>query len=292
MGLYKAAARVTAAAMGLLWLPFPPIIRIETTNQCNAACSFCPHKTMLRPTGIMDQGLFEKLITECAAQGVKTLHLHNFGEPLLDEMLPERISLAKEMGIERVKIFTNGSMLTEDAARKLIESGLDEIKMSIDGADAAEFSRIRKGLSLDQIISNLRRFNHIREESSNPNTPSLTAACSQTSDKKATQKLLAGLVDNIDYGKLHNWGGVLGHFKKRTIRKPCARVWQTFTVLWNGEVSICCLDYDGSVIMGNVTDQTIADVWRNQRYETVRRQHSLSRQDEITVCRECTKSFF
>lgn len=292
MGLYTAAARVTAAAMGFLWLPFPPIIRIETTNLCNAACSFCPHNTMLRPTGIMDQGLFEKLITECAAQGVKTLHLHNFGEPLLDDKLPERISLAKEMGIERVKIFTNGSKLTGDIAKKLIESGLDEIKISIDGADAKEFSRIRKGLSLDRIIVNLRGFNTMRKENLNPNVPSLVAACSQTSDKKATQKFLAGIVDDIDYGKLHNWGGVLGHFKKRNIRKPCARVWQTFTVLWNGEVSICCLDYDGSEIMGNMADQTIAEVWRNQRYESIRRLHSLSRQDEIPVCRECTKSFF
>ena len=52
--------------------------------------------------------------TECAENSVDTLHLHNFGEPLLDKKLPERIRLCKELGIKRVKMFSNGALLTEE----------------------------------------------------------------------------------------------------------------------------------------------------------------------------------
>jgi radical SAM protein with 4Fe4S-binding SPASM domain len=286
------ASRLTAAIMDGLWRSFPPVVRLETTNRCNAVCAFCPRLTMRRPTGIMEQGLFERLAREAAEGGCRSLHLHNFGEPLLDPDLPERVALAKGLGIKRVKIFSNGSLLFGERAERLLGSGLDEIKISIDGADAEEFARLRKGLSLETIVDNARAFVKERDRAMPGRGPSVVAACTQTSDREATSRMLAGVVDAVDYGRLHNWGGVMTSLGKRRLRKPCARLWQTFTVLWNGDVSLCCLDYEGAEILGQVREQTIREVWQDESYREVRDLHRLSRQEQIPLCRECSKSFY
>jgi radical SAM protein with 4Fe4S-binding SPASM domain len=286
----KIASRLTASIMDRLWRSFPPVVRLETTNRCNAACAFCPRLTMKRPTGIMEQGLFERLVSEAAEGGCRSLHLHNFGEPLLDPDLPDRVALAKRAGIKRVKIFSNGSLLFGERAERLLKSGLDEIKISIDGADAEEFARLRKGLSLETIVDNARAF--VRERALAGRGPRVVAACTQTSDREATGRLLAGVVDDVDYGRLHNWAGVMSSLRKRRLRKPCARLWQTFTVLWNGSVSLCCLDYEGAEILGEVREQSIREVWQDDRYRAVRNLHRLARQEEIPLCRECSKSFY
>jgi molybdenum cofactor biosynthesis enzyme MoaA len=69
---------------------------------------------MQRPITTMDDGLYNRLIDECAVEGCREVHLHNFGEPLLDKRIEDRIAHAKQKGIRRVKIFCNGSLLSAD----------------------------------------------------------------------------------------------------------------------------------------------------------------------------------
>ncbi|MFQ5893440.1 MAG: hypothetical protein ACE5H5_03925, partial [Nitrospinota bacterium] len=84
--------RLPLRLLGKEIAPWPPeIVKIETTNHCNAVCVYCPRDAMTRPKGLIDEAIFRKLVDECAAEGVKSLHLQNFGEPLLDKMLPDRI---------------------------------------------------------------------------------------------------------------------------------------------------------------------------------------------------------
>lgn len=68
---------------------FPKLVRIETTNACNARCVICPHPDLQRPITHMDSALFERVIDECAAEGCRQVHLHNFGEPLMDQTIEE-----------------------------------------------------------------------------------------------------------------------------------------------------------------------------------------------------------
>jgi radical SAM protein with 4Fe4S-binding SPASM domain len=62
-------------------------------------------------------------------------------------------------------------------------------------------------------------------------------------------------------------------------------MWLTFTVLWDGRVSLCCADYDGRNVLGDLRTSSIAEVWNNQTYRAVRRQHLESGGPEI--CRSC-----
>jgi sulfatase maturation enzyme AslB (radical SAM superfamily) len=269
---------------------FPPVVRVETTNACNARCTICPHRSLRRPIVCMDDTCYQKIIDECAAHRCRELHLHNFGEPLLDKRIEERIRYAKQRGISKVKIFSNGSLLTEDRARGLIEAGLDEIKISFDGAAREEFEQIRVPLKFDTVVANVENLVALRNRLRAPLR--IYVACCSTSDKQATMLALEKLVDGFSFGKLHNWTSGERAPPRRRVRKPCARLWRTFTVLASGEVALCCLDYDGQHLLGKLDGNvTIADLWQQAVYRQVRLLHKQARQHEIPLCDQCTKAF-
>lgn len=290
----RCAGRAVCGSLGTAYqvgLPaFPPLVRIETTNACNAQCIICPHSRSQRPPARMDDELYAHLIDQCAQGGCREVHLHNFGEPLLDRCLPERVALAKERGIGKVKIFTNGSLLSEERAEALIQAGLDEIKISFDGATADEFERIRTPLKFDTVVSNVRRLVELRNRRGAPLR--ILVACCSTQDKQSTMRFLEQSVDGFSFGRIHNWSEDESGQPRSRIRKPCSRLWRTMTILSNGAVALCCLDYDGRHLLGHVDSHTpLAAIWQGEAYRRVRRLHRLGRQDEIDLCRGCSKAF-
>lgn len=295
MDFRKLASWLACRSVGVLfdaaWGRFPAVVRIETTNACNAKCIICPHKDMNRPVGQMDDALFDRIIDECAAERCREIHLHNFGEPLLDKRLEDRIRRAKQRGIAKVKIFSNGSLLTAERARSLIEAGLDEIKISFDGATREEFESIRRPLKFDRVVQNVEQLVRLRDELGAQ--LKIGVACCSTTDREATMQALSRAVDHFSFGKIHNWASEGDPRAQTTIRRPCSRLWRTFTILASGEVALCCLDYDGQHLLGRLENgTTIRSIFNGKRYREVRRKHRLARQSEIALCAGCSKAFW
>ena len=287
----KAVCGVVGSSYGLLSRGrFPDVVRVETTNACNARCTICPHRMMQRPICTMDEETFRRIIDECALERCREVHLHNFGEPLLDKNLENRVRYAKDAGIEKVKIFSNGALLTEKRARGLIEAGLDEIKVSMDGATREEFERIRVPLKYDVVVENIRRLVAYRNESGA--RMRIKFACVSTSDKEETIRSLEKIVDRFSFGKIHNWNGEESGACRVGIRKPCSRLWRTFTILADARVSLCCLDYDGKMILGRIDkEHSIRSIFNSPAYSRLRILHRTARQSEISLCRNCSKAF-
>src|ERR671938_83695 len=103
----------------------PEIVQIESTNICNAKCVFCPRDEMHRRQGVMSFDLFRKIVDECAELGITHVRVHNYGEPFLDRHLTEKVRYAKQKGIKEVGMISNGSLITENVARAMIDAGLD-----------------------------------------------------------------------------------------------------------------------------------------------------------------------
>ncbi len=81
----KVCCRTVGGVLDTATGDFPRVVRLETTNACNARCVICPHRQMRRPMVAMQSDLYARLIDECAVAGCREVHLHNFGEPLLDQ---------------------------------------------------------------------------------------------------------------------------------------------------------------------------------------------------------------
>ncbi len=263
----------------------PDIVQIESTNLCNAKCVFCPRDEMHRRQGVMDFDLFTKIVDECAELGITHVRVHNYGEPFLDKQLVEKVRYAKQKGIKEVGMISNGSLITEEIARGMIEAGLDAINISVDAAGKEVFERTRLHLEYDTVINNIRTLARLRSEMGK-RRPRLILSFvrqEQSPEEQAFIDEWSKIADKIHITDLHNWAGTL--HGRSDVKYPCYRLWQTFTVLWDGRVSLCCADFDGRNVLGDLRSSKLIDIWNAPAYRAVRRQHLESGGPEI--CRSC-----
>jgi len=264
---------------------WPDIVQIESTNLCNAKCVFCPRDEMHRRQGVMDFELYRKVVDECAALGITHVRVHNYGEPFLDKTLVEKVRYAKSKGIAEVGMISNGSLITEELARGMIDAGLDAINISVDASGKEVFEATRLHLKYDDVIQNVRTLARLRNESGRTHPKLILSFVRQNNSAEEASfiKEWSQVADKIHITDLHNWAGTLN--AKSDVQFPCYRLWLTFTVLWDGRVSMCCADFDGRHVFGDLKSQTIAEVWNSPLYRAARRQHLESGGPEI--CRSC-----
>jgi len=278
-------------------LPLPSVLMIENTNHCNAECVMCPRDTLSRKRGFMDFGLFEKIMKEVSTLRRKPVtHLHGFGEPLLDKLLPDRIRLAKNSGIKRTYIVTNASLLFPETARKIISAGLDKMKISFYGTDEESYNNTMKRLDFKVTLRNIKEFLRIRKEMKR-DTPRLILQYlpNETNSARTAEfrSLWGPLIDPsvgdcLNVATLHNYGG--GRTYNRLGKKivsVCYFPWTSMSVLWDGRVVTCCMDSNGVQVLGDLNFQSVEDVWNGPVLSGVRNDFKKFDYSKYPVCLSC-----
>jgi len=198
------------------YFPLPSVIIIENTNYCNSQCVMCPREKLKRKPGFMDFGLFEKIVKEVSSMKRKPVtHLHGFGEPLLDTLLSERITLAKVCGIKHTYIVTNASLLCPETSRKIINAGLDKMKISFYGTDEESYNATMRGLNFKVTFQNITDFLRIRKEMKRKNPQLILQYIPHKTNNARTEEfrvLWSSLIDKnagdcLNITSLHNYGG-------------------------------------------------------------------------------------
>ncbi len=275
-------------------MPPPKVVYAESTNACNATCVMCPRDEMERTIGIMPMDLFYKVADECAEWGVEEMRLHNFGEPLVDKQIYEKIAYAKKVGIQTTTIYSNAALLDEDKSRRLIEAGLDQLYVSFDGATQKTFETIRLPLDFTQVANNTRRFYEIRQ-SLGLSSPKLFLSFTHIQqDASEVQKFLRDwqpYADNVFVIDAHDWAGqaeVALHEPNAGPRWPCVYLWRSMTVLYSGDVTLCCMDIKGAETLGNVKEQSLSQIWHGAMMQKIREAHRQHRYGEVSLCSTCS----
>jgi MoaA/NifB/PqqE/SkfB family radical SAM enzyme len=201
------------------------------------------------------------------------VRMHNYGEAFVDRQLVEKVRYAKSIGIAEVGLISNGSLITEAAARGMVEAGLDAINISVDAAGKEVFEKTRVGLKYDKVVANIERLLRIRAEAGKRRPKLILSFVRQdnSNEERAFIEHWGAKADKIHITDLHNWAGTLNH--ESNVNFPCYRPWLTFTVLWDGRVSLCCADFDGRTVLGDLRTHSIRDVWNSEAYRKVRRDH-------------------
>ena len=152
----------------------PKVVFIEVTNRCNLLCETCPHTYFQRePLNSLSLDNFIA-IAEQFPQMQRTL-LHGIGEPLLNRDLPQIIRYLKDRDVE-VIINSNGTLLTEEWQKNLVESGLDQYRCSIDGATDETYARIRGAALLPKLKRGLEGLVRTKERMG-ASTPHISIWC-------------------------------------------------------------------------------------------------------------------
>lgn len=131
---------------------FPQIAQIEITNRCNFNCAMCQRFPLKVPIKDMPLATYKKIVDKLA--GVEEVILTGWGEPLIHPHLFEMVKYAKDNG-KRTSFTSNGSLLTENAAKKLLELKIDSISFSIDDIKAPRGSIVHP---ITTQIENIERF--------------------------------------------------------------------------------------------------------------------------------------
>ena len=277
--------------------PLPSVIIIENTNCCNSQCVMCPREKLTRKPGFMDFGLFEKIIKEVSGMRHKPVtHLHGFGEPLLDKLLPERIALAKVCGIRHTYIVTNASLLFPETSRKIINAGLDKMKISFYGTDEESYNATMRKLNFNVTFQNIIDFLRIRKELKCNNPQLILQYLPHETNHARTEEfkiLWRSLIDKnasdrLNITSLHNYGGGRAYNRAgEKIVSICFYPWTAMSVLWDGRVVTCCMDYNGAQVMGDLNVQTVKEIWNGPVLSSVRRKFGKREYSGFPTCMHC-----
>ena len=284
-------------------LNFPLYFEIETSNICNARCSMCTiHNWKRSDNPFMSERLFCSIASQIIERKdfVRVVNVSRDGEPLLDNALEQKITYLKKGGIKKVTFSTNAALLTEDRAKMLLDSGLDDIMFSVDGATKETFERIRQGLIYEDVVSNILSFIKLRDKR-NTSLSVRVRLVIQDDNKYELNKwgnFWRSKVSSQDrvYAKaLHGWGNQLEGFEEKRVGtaesliRPCTSTFSTMIIRYNGEVTVCPIDYDFKYKNGNLNELTIEEIWKNgAALNKFRTKHINSLRDDLIFCRNCT----
>lgn len=138
----------------------PVCLYLETTNRCNLLCTTCPRTfAELEPPADMSWELFTKIVDQVPE--IARVVLHGVGEPMLVKDLPRMVRYLKARGAY-VLFNTNGTVLTAKRGQELADAGLDELRVSLDAADARTFVAIRGKDYFNRIVRNVRAFTEMQ----------------------------------------------------------------------------------------------------------------------------------
>ena len=139
---------------------FPSVVQVQTINRCNAKCPMCPYPytTGQEQYQEMPDDLWREISEECSREeSFKVLVPMSKNEALLDKKLPERIAYFRKCALphQQVEVVTNGSLLSKDLMRRLTDSGLDMITISLNAMDPGTYQKVMTDLSWEKVTHNI-----------------------------------------------------------------------------------------------------------------------------------------
>jgi radical SAM protein with 4Fe4S-binding SPASM domain len=224
---------------------------------------------------------------------VKIIHPFLNGEMFMNKNWDEYIEYARRIKDVHLSIFTNGSLLNEENAKKLIELEVDSVNISFDGVSKEIYEKIRVNLNFDEVSKNIINFVNLRNKMK---AKKLIITISIIKMEE-TQKLLndfvkkwSKIVDKVTVEEFSTWCNKIRNneinFSFQQAH-PCIRLWHHLVVLVNGDVALCCLDYDGEVILGNIKENTIKEIWNSEKIQEYRKMHMNREFNKLILCSKC-----
>lgn len=298
----------------------PTRLWIEPTNACNLSCPICPNRQMKTslPLGFMDMDTYEKVIDEAKGFAID-INLFMRGEPLLNKQIVEMIKRAKDKGL-RVRLETNATLLDKETTEGIMRSGLDFISFSFDGYTKDAYESIRQGGSFDTTKKNILEFLKIKKDLKAKKPYTLVQIIEtkrsemyvQKHEKKDFIEQFNGLpVNDFRIIKPHRFGGRInkditgsdyaygGEIKSKFLKvryTPCPYLWFALTVLWDGTIVPCCVNFFNEYPLGSINEISLKKAWNCGAMQALRMCIRDKAYEKIKMCADCDflwqKTFF
>jgi len=273
---------------------FPPCLQIEPTSICNYRCVFCyqtdSHLTDARGghMGMMSYDLFRKIIDEAEGK-CEAITLASRGEPLVCRDIVKMLAYVrgKFLGL---KINTNASLLDEEKAHAILQSGANTLVFSADAAAEPLYSQLRVNGKLERVQANVERFLEIRRRdysASNLITRVSGVRYNSAQNLDQMEKFWGELVDQVAFVDYNPWENTYQR-PVNNVSTPCSDLWRRMFVWFDGTVNPCDVDYLSTLKVGNARNEGLSALWTGPKYSAYREAHLAHRRNSLSPCQRCT----
>ena len=291
----------------------PISISFEPTTSCNLRCPECPSglREFTRPTGMLKNDFFRQTIDDIY-KDILYLILYFQGEPYLNKNFLEMVQYASSRGLYTATS-TNAHFLTDEAARKTVESGLDRLIISIDGTTQEVYRQYRVGGNINKVIAgaknivkwkkelksktpfvffqflvvkpNEHQIEDIKKLAEEVGVDEVRFKTAQVYDYQNDPNQLIPVNEKFSRYKKNKEGK---HEAKNKLANHCWKLWQANVITWDGMVVPCCFDKDAAHKLGSLRNESFKQIWQNEKYRQFRTELMTSRKN-IDICANCSE---
>ena len=289
-------------------LATPFVVFADPASACNFTCPFCPtgHRDMIADTGryqgVMRWEVFTKIIDDLAEfdRPIKVLRLYKDGEPFLNKKLADMIAYAKNSGhVDYVDTTTNGSLLTPERLAAVLEAGLDKINISVDGMTPEQYRKFT-GFDFDfpRFVETIKWLHANKGD-----CEVMIKIPGELITEPQKQEFYDTFGDYCDRIFIENFAPCWPEFDieahtgvkitEGIYQQPimptetCPYIFYSISVNADGLVSSCFLDWGRKLLVGDVREQSLKDIWNSDALNALRHQHLEGRRKENPVCGSC-----
>ena len=245
-------------------------VNIGLTNRCNASCGFCPVKNTQVKREDMSLPMFESIIRQIKDQVKSHVSLALFGESTLHPNFNEMVVLAKKHIPVPLVLYTN--LIKIDNCVEGLNM-LDRVTISIDATNRAEYIKTKGRDRYEKVLENILKVK--------TKTVAQFAFLQYASKPKKPRG-----ASMMKLGRYISWGGEVdwnSPAKRKTRDKTkCGYLDKNMFIASNGDIVICCIDYNHQYVAGNVQNESLQEIWQGERMQYLRENHT-----QFKMCINC-----
>ena len=285
----------------------PRVINISFNEKtCMFACKMCPFaenhvREMYREGSEMHEETMRNIVASIPNDSCYSFDMSSIGETLQFEALPEYIAYMKrERPLVNTIVSTNGVLLTESVFRRLVESGLDSLQISLFAENEQDHRMITNSGSFERVCENIRAASRIKSEmkSTKPYIQTFLMECQETADKvKQFIDYWAHYVDGVFARPLYNVGRKIEGMTPcqdqlvPAKRFPCITPWYSTAIRSNGDVLHCYMfhwhEESKNLTIGNIYEKPLIEIWKTPEFIKFRKAHLSQNLECYPVCQAC-----
>lgn len=267
---------------------FPLTVGFEMVNRCNLSCVMCYTVNHTAPKSALSEDQISAVLAEGRKNSLPAVIIGLGSEPLLYKKIRDVFTAVRDAGVMDVFLNTNGVLLTPELSEFLVETGVTRVQVSLDAATRETFKAVRGKDELDLIEGNIRALADARLRAGKELPVIRVSFCVQdinAHEREAFTAKWRDTVDYVDFQALSDFDyvdevGKTGEIErlkdtaKHTHLKEthCPLPFNSLHVWANGDITPCCVFYGKNLVMGNINEQTLEDVWNGAPIRALRQE--------------------
>lgn len=290
---------------------FPLFLHIELNQTCNYKC---PHCIIGNPDEVeklynkkenLTFEQYKKIVDEGAKHNCPSITAQGDNEPFLIKNMEEYIYYAHKKGFIDIMTNTNGSPITANRSKKILDSGLTRIRFSLDAYTDKTYKKVRVGaIDLDKVKRNIFNFLDLKEKGGYKLPVVGVSFCKLKQNENEVEEFTNYWRDKVDIisiqkfmpptpnkEKYKEYYSSDQYHEKVLDKFNCVQPYQRL-VIKNDSIYPCCVSFNKNLVLGSIKNTKIYDAWHSKKMNELREIHKRGTYKEDKTCKTCVELIY